>query len=48
VLKDPVKLERFASFVNAPDTPDPTITFVTERGQQVPAPVVLGLPKVGA
>ena len=48
VLEDPVKLERFVSFVNAPDTPDPTITFVTERGQPVPAPVVLGLPAVRA
>ncbi|MFC4949420.1 nitrite reductase large subunit NirB [Pseudonocardia sp. GCM10023141] len=46
VLDDPVKLERFASFVNAPETPDPTIAFVTERGQPVPAPVVLGLPGV--
>jgi nitrite reductase (NADH) large subunit len=51
VLDDPAKLERFVSFVNAPGTPDPTIAFVAERGQPVPAPrrpVALGLPGVGA
>ena len=32
-IADPEKLKRFVSFVNAPDTPDPTITFVDERGQ---------------
>jgi len=36
VLDDPDKLRRFASFVNAPDTPDPTVRFATERGQPVP------------
>jgi nitrite reductase (NADH) large subunit len=36
VLDDPERLQRFASFVNAPDTPDPSITFVTERGQPRP------------
>jgi nitrite reductase (NADH) large subunit len=46
VLEDPEKLERFVSFVNAPDAPDPTISFVTERGQ--PVPVTLGLPGVRA
>jgi nitrite reductase (NADH) large subunit len=46
VLEDPEKLERFVSFVNAPDTPDPTIEFVSERGQ--PVPVTLGLPGVRA
>jgi len=46
VLEDPEKLERFVSFVNAPDTPDPTISFVSERGQPVPVP--LGLPGVRA
>jgi nitrite reductase (NADH) large subunit len=46
VLEDPKKLERFVSFVNAPDAPDPTISFVTERGQ--PVPVTLGLPGVRA
>jgi nitrite reductase (NADH) large subunit len=32
-LEDPEKLGRFVSFVNAPDTPDPNISFVEERGQ---------------
>jgi nitrite reductase (NADH) large subunit len=36
-VEDPERLRRFASFVNAPDTPDPTITFEMERGQPVPA-----------
>jgi nitrite reductase (NADH) large subunit len=40
VLEDPAKLARFRSFVNAPGTPDPTITFREERGQPVP----LGMP----
>ncbi|WP_433080770.1 nitrite reductase large subunit NirB [Dactylosporangium sp. CA-052675] len=40
-LEDPERLARFVSFVNAPGTPDPTITFVSERGQ--PVPVVLGV-----
>ncbi|RCV54842.1 nitrite reductase large subunit NirB [Marinitenerispora sediminis] len=45
VLDDPEKLARFVSFANAPDTPDPTITFGTEREQPVPAgPVSLGMP----
>ncbi|WP_219412937.1 nitrite reductase large subunit NirB [Pseudonocardia nigra] len=51
VLEDPAKLERFVSFVNAPGTPDPTIAFVTERGQSVPpprGPVSLGVPGVVA
>ena len=49
-VNDPERLRRFASFVNAPDTPDPSITFEVERGQPVPAgggervPVPLGLP----
>ena len=45
-LEDPEKLRRFVSFVNAPDTPDPHITFRDERDQRVPSdstgPVVLG------
>jgi len=45
-LDDPDKLARFVSFVNAPDTPDPHITFRAEREQAVPAvssgPVALG------
>jgi nitrite reductase (NADH) large subunit len=36
VLEDPAKLARFTSFVNAPDTPDPTVEFVERRGQLVP------------
>jgi nitrite reductase (NADH) large subunit len=44
-LDDPDRLSRFVSFVNAPDTPDPSITFVTERGQAVPGPVLLGMPR---
>ncbi|WP_185996007.1 nitrite reductase large subunit NirB [Nocardioides campestrisoli] len=35
-LEDPEKLSRFVSFVNAPDTPDPSISFTTERGQIQP------------
>ncbi|QOC90334.1 nitrite reductase large subunit NirB [Micromonospora craniellae] len=57
VLDDPDRLRRFTSFVNAPDVPDPSITFGTERGQPVPVggrspspdgrqPVTLGLPEV--
>ncbi|MFI6822297.1 nitrite reductase large subunit NirB [Micromonospora sp. NPDC050187] len=50
-LTDPERLRRFTSFVNAPDVPDPSITFAVERGQPVPAvagrqPVALGLPEV--
>ncbi|WP_309647199.1 nitrite reductase large subunit NirB [Nocardioides sp.] len=45
-LEDPDKLARFVSFVNAPGTPDPHITFREERDQIAPAdsdgPVVLG------
>jgi nitrite reductase (NADH) large subunit len=48
-LDDAERLRRFASFVNAPEVPDPSITFAVERGQPVPAtgerrPVTLGLP----
>ncbi|MEU0962369.1 nitrite reductase large subunit NirB [Micromonospora aurantiaca] len=58
VLEDPDRLRRFTSFVNAPEVPDPSITFTQERGQPVPArgappdgghrrqPVALGLPEV--
>ena len=41
-LEDPSKLERFVSFVNAPDTPDPTIEFTTARDQIQPVLVQLG------
>jgi nitrite reductase (NADH) large subunit len=36
-IADPEKLKRFVSFVNAPDVPDPAITFVPERDQIRPA-----------
>ncbi|MER5478153.1 nitrite reductase large subunit NirB [Streptomyces sp. NPDC002734] len=36
VLADPEKLDRFVSFVNAPETPDPMVAFVPERGQIKP------------
>ncbi|MQY09011.1 nitrite reductase large subunit NirB [Actinomadura macrotermitis] len=35
-LEDPAKLGRFVSFVNAPDTPDPSIVFASERDQIKP------------
>jgi nitrite reductase (NADH) large subunit len=41
-LEDPEKLARFVSFVNAPGTPDPGISFDTTRDQIVPATVDLG------
>ncbi|MFV0407552.1 MAG: nitrite reductase large subunit NirB [Propioniciclava sp.] len=37
VLSDPAKLSRFTSFVNAPDTADPDLAYVPERGQKRPA-----------
>jgi nitrite reductase (NADH) large subunit len=43
VLADPEKLRRFVSFVNAPGTPDPSIAFLTQRGQ--PRPVDLPAPR---
>ncbi|MDD7928576.1 nitrite reductase large subunit NirB [Microbacterium thalli] len=36
-LADPDKLRRFASFVNAPTTPDPSLVYTVERGQPRPA-----------
>ncbi|MEV6985170.1 nitrite reductase large subunit NirB [Sphaerisporangium sp. NPDC051017] len=35
-VEDPEKLRRFASFVNAPGTPDPSIVFETRRDQISP------------
>jgi nitrite reductase (NADH) large subunit len=35
-VEDPEKLRRFVSFINAPDVPDPTISFGIARGQVVP------------
>ena len=37
-LADPEKLARFVSFVNAPETPDPHVSFGVARGQIVPEP----------
>jgi nitrite reductase (NADH) large subunit len=34
--EDPVKLRRFAAFVNAPDDADPDLAYVRERGQRRP------------
>jgi nitrite reductase (NADH) large subunit len=49
-LDDPDKLARFVSFVNAPGTPDPNISFGSERGQAVPVvpdePVVVAGPAI--
>jgi nitrite reductase (NADH) large subunit len=36
-LNDPEKLKKFAAFVNAPDTADPDLVYVEERGQLRPA-----------
>lgn len=45
-LEDPDKLARFTSFVNAPEVPDPNISFSSTRGQAEPllheGPVDLG------
>ncbi|MFT4085176.1 MAG: nitrite reductase large subunit NirB [Nocardioides sp.] len=45
-LEDPEKLRRFVSFVNAPEAPDPNISFGVAREQVVPemadGPVSLG------
>jgi nitrite reductase (NADH) large subunit len=40
-VNDPERLRRFVSFVNAPDTPDPTVRFVAERDQIKPEPVLV-------
>ncbi|MBO0678414.1 nitrite reductase large subunit [Mycolicibacterium sp. S2-37] len=44
VLQDPDKLSRFVSFVNAPDVPDPTVTFTENAGRKVPTPI--GMPAI--
>ncbi|MGM7696879.1 nitrite reductase large subunit NirB [Microbacterium sp. A84] len=36
-LRDPQKLQRFQSFVNAAETPDPSLAYVASRGQMRPA-----------
>ncbi|MEU8459841.1 nitrite reductase large subunit NirB [Streptomyces sp. NPDC029003] len=40
-LRDPERLRRFVSFVNAPGAPDPTVRFVPERDQVKPDLAVL-------
>ena len=40
VLDDPDKLSRFVSFVNAPETADPTVQFTQRSGRKVP----IGMP----
>jgi nitrite reductase (NADH) large subunit len=51
VLEDPEKLSRFVSFVNAPDAPDPTVTFTKRDGRVVPEPhasstTYMGMPNI--
>ncbi|WP_051468836.1 nitrite reductase large subunit NirB [Actinomadura oligospora] len=43
-LRDPERMRRFVSFVNAPDVPDPSIAFETERDQI--RPVVVAGPEL--
>ncbi len=47
-LDDPERLRRFVSFVNAPETPDPTVQFVPERDQMKPNLTILTLEGVSA
>ncbi|WP_137724409.1 nitrite reductase large subunit NirB [Prescottella subtropica] len=42
VLEDPEKLSRFVSFVNAPETADPTVAFDDSGARKVP--VLMGMP----
>ncbi|MFE9253617.1 nitrite reductase large subunit NirB [Streptomyces sp. NPDC006879] len=42
-LRDPDRLRRFESFVNAPGAPDPTVRFVPERDQVKPDLEILTL-----
>ena len=46
VLDDPDKLSRFVSFVNAPESPDPTVDFAEKDGRKVP--ILLGAPAMPA
>ncbi|MFD9375594.1 nitrite reductase large subunit NirB [Streptomyces sp. NPDC059999] len=46
-LRDPERLGRFVSFVNAPGAPDPTVRFVPERDQVKPDLAILTLEPVG-
>ncbi|WP_327684367.1 nitrite reductase large subunit NirB [Streptomyces sp. NBC_00467] len=47
-LRDPDRLRRFVSFVNAPETPDPSVRFVPERGQIKPDLTFLTLEGAGS
>jgi nitrite reductase (NADH) large subunit len=42
VLDDPDKLSRFVSFVNGPETADPTVEFTERSGRKVP----IGVPTI--
>ena len=44
VLEDPARLAKFASFANAPGTPDSAIEFTVERGQRL---LIMGLNGAG-
>ena len=44
VLNDADQLRRFVSFINAPETPDPSISFEIERGQIRPATATIAGP----
>lgn len=39
VLQDPEKLSRFVSFVNAPESPDPTVEFGRDGDRKIPLPM---------
>ncbi|MGW8376259.1 nitrite reductase large subunit NirB [Streptomyces sp. ODS28] len=45
-LRDPEKLARFVSFVNAPESPDPSVAFVEERSQIKPDLTLLSGPEI--
>ncbi len=47
-VNDPERLARFVSFVNAPDVPDPTIKFLSERNQIKPDLPLLSIGPVRA
>ncbi|MEU0839415.1 nitrite reductase large subunit NirB [Streptomyces sp. NPDC005962] len=45
-INDPERLRRFVSFVNAPESPDPTVAFVPERDQVKPDLTLLSGPTI--
>ncbi len=45
-LRDPERLRRFVSFVNAPGAPDPSVSFVAEREQIKPDLTLLSGPDI--